>query len=111
VRVLVVSAWRAGFTFEEAWRLALEAALSYMPDKKADDWWDVLWSTRQAWADAYLDRRSPLSILPREVPWGSAAPSALRARAGGDDASYRPERPSSALTEGRSTMAVCRVRP
>lgn len=83
VRVLLLSAQRAGFPFEEAWRLALAAALTYMPDKKADDWWDVLWSTRQAWADAYLDPRSPLSVLPREVPAAVADAFSVRAPGSG----------------------------
>lgn len=68
VRVLLLSARRAGFTFEEAWRLAVSAALSCMSDARADHWWEVLWSTRAAWEAATSTRRSPLAVLPREVP-------------------------------------------
>lgn len=65
VRVLTLAARCAGFTFEEAWTVATVTALHYMSDRRAEEWWDVLSSTERAWADAYLDRRSPLALLPR----------------------------------------------
>lgn len=48
--------------------VATVTALNYMSDNRAEEWWAVLSSTERAWADAYLDRRSPLALLPREVP-------------------------------------------
>jgi hypothetical protein len=39
-----------------------------MSDRQAEEWWDVLSATERAWADAYLEARSPLAVLPREVP-------------------------------------------
>jgi hypothetical protein len=82
VRVLMLGARRAGFSFEEAWNLATATALAYMSDGRAEDWWDVLTSTRRAWADAYTDARSPLSLMPREVPQaaGFAMPGGPRRR-------------------------------
>ena len=68
VRVLTLAGRSAGFTFEEAWRVATVTALHYMSDRRAEEWWDVLSSTERAWADAYVDRRSPLALMPREVP-------------------------------------------
>ena len=68
VRLILTSARRAGLPFEEAWRLAAEAALSYMSDRRAEEWWDVLAWGRSAWADAYEGRRSRFAAFPREVP-------------------------------------------
>jgi len=68
VGVILAAGRRAGFTFEEAWEVAAVTALSYMSDRRASDWADVFDSTRTAWEDAYHDRRSPLAVLPREVP-------------------------------------------
>lgn len=68
VGVLTLTARRAGFTFEEAWTVATVTVLHYMSDRRAEEWWDVLSSTERAWADAYVDARSPLALLPREIP-------------------------------------------
>lgn len=68
VGVILAAGRRAGFPFEEAWEVAAVTALGYMSERRADDWADVLDSTRAAWEDAYHDRRSPLAVLPREVP-------------------------------------------
>jgi hypothetical protein len=40
-----------------------EAALSYMSERKAQEWWDALTATEQAWADAYALRGSRLADL------------------------------------------------
>jgi hypothetical protein len=63
VRVLLTSARRAGFAFEDAWDLAAEAALSYRSERAACDWWDVLDSTRDAWCDAFVGRPASLADL------------------------------------------------
>ncbi len=64
----MVYARRAGFSFEDAWRVATVTALHHMSDRRASEWWDALSATERAWADAYLNARSPLALLPREVP-------------------------------------------
>jgi hypothetical protein len=61
--VLLSSARRAGFPFADAWKLATSAALSYMSERRAEQWADVLASTRHAWADAYEGRPSGLASL------------------------------------------------
>jgi len=68
VRILTLAGRRAGFTFEEAWTVATVTALHYMSDRRADEWWDVLTSIERAWSDAYTDARSPLALMPREIP-------------------------------------------
>jgi len=68
MRVLMLSARRAGWSFEEAWDLAATTILGNMSDRSAADWYEVIEATRKAWADAYDDARSPLALLPREVP-------------------------------------------
>lgn len=40
-----------------------EAALSYMSDRRAEEWWRTLDETRAAWRDAYDRRESPLEAL------------------------------------------------
>jgi hypothetical protein len=57
------SARLAGYPFEEAWAIGAEAALSYMSDRKAQEWWDALTATEQAWVDAYALRGSRLADL------------------------------------------------
>jgi hypothetical protein len=42
--------------------------MHYMSDRRAEEWWDVLTATEHAWADAYTHARSPLALMPREVP-------------------------------------------
>jgi hypothetical protein len=63
VGVILAAGRRAEFTFDEAWEVAAVTALSYMSNRRAEDWADVLDSTRAAWEDAYHERRSPLSVL------------------------------------------------
>lgn len=62
-RVLLLAARRAGFDFDTAWDIATSAALSYRSDRDAAGWWDVLASTRDAWAEAYAGERSDLAAL------------------------------------------------
>jgi hypothetical protein len=61
--VLLASAKLAGLPFDEAWTVMEEAALSYLSDKQAADWHDVLDGTRSAWEDAYSGRPSKLSAF------------------------------------------------
>ena len=63
LRVILAAGRDAEFGFEEAWTLALEAVLAYQSEPRAQSWWDVLDSTRPAWADAYAGRRSLLAAL------------------------------------------------
>lgn len=82
VRVILAAGREAGFTFEEAWEVAAVTALGYLSDRRADDWADVLDSTRAAWEAAYEGRRSPRSVLPREVPPAKGFMEPGRARVG-----------------------------
>lgn len=66
MRLLLTTARRAGMPFGEAWALAAEAALSYMSERKAEEWWETLSSTERAWADAYARRDSLLAALHEE---------------------------------------------
>jgi hypothetical protein len=65
VRLLLHSARRAGFPFEQAWALAAEAALSHMPPRAARSWWDVLDATERGWSAAYHGNADRLAELHR----------------------------------------------
>ena len=77
--VLLAAGRRAGYTFEDAWTLMTDIVLNYMSDRRADEWTDVLMSTRDAWRDAYNGERSPLALLPREIPAALGFPIAAPA--------------------------------
>lgn len=61
--VVLASARRAGYPFEEAWAIGAEVALSYMSLREAREWWDTLNATERAWSDAYARRGSRLADL------------------------------------------------
>jgi hypothetical protein len=63
VRTILLAARRAGFTFETAWTLAAEAALSYLTERQAREWWDVLSATEDGWRSAWVQETSPLGEL------------------------------------------------
>lgn len=63
LRRVLVSAREAGYPFGEAWAIGAEAALSYMSERRAREWWDTLTGTERAWADAYGRRTSRLAEL------------------------------------------------
>lgn len=63
LRTVLASARRAGYSFEEAWTIGAEAALSYMTTRSAREWWDALTATEREWADAYARRGSNLAAL------------------------------------------------
>jgi hypothetical protein len=63
LRVILAAARQADYPFPIAWEIASEAALSYLPDLDATDWWRALSETEQAWSDAYARRRSGLAEL------------------------------------------------
>lgn len=65
VRLLLTCASASGSLFEPAWELASEAALSYMSDREAAHWWDVLDGTRDAWRAADVRQGSRLDALRR----------------------------------------------
>lgn len=65
MRRVLASARRAGYPFGEAWAIGAEAALSYMSDRKAREWWEALTATERAWADAYACDGSRLAELRR----------------------------------------------
>jgi len=67
VGLLLPAARKAGYDFPQAWRLATDLALSNLADRRVEEWADVLASTEQAWADAYVGQRSPLAGLDAEV--------------------------------------------
>jgi len=61
--VVLASARRAGYPFEEARAIGAEVALSYMSPREAREWWDTLDATERAWSDAYARRGSRLADL------------------------------------------------
>jgi hypothetical protein len=63
LRAVMDAARSAGYPFEEVWAVGAEAALSYMSERKAEESWDALTATEQAWADAYALRGSRLADL------------------------------------------------
>lgn len=63
LRRVLASARRAGYPFEQAWAIGAEAALSYMTQRQAREWWHALTETERAWADAYARRGSRLADL------------------------------------------------
>lgn len=65
LRLVLASARRAGYSFPEAWAIGAEAALSYMGERKAREWWEALTATERAWADAYARDGSRLAELQR----------------------------------------------
>ena len=67
MRLVLASARRAGYPFEEAWAIGAEAALSHMSDRRAREWWETLTATERAWADAYGRERSRLAEFTQEA--------------------------------------------
>lgn len=63
LRRVLSAARKAGYPFDQAWAIAAEAALSYMSERRAREWWEALSSTERAWADAYAKKRSRLEAL------------------------------------------------
>lgn len=63
LRHVLASARGAGYPFGEAWAIGAEAALSYMSDRRAREWWEALTATEHAWADAYAREGSRLAEL------------------------------------------------
>jgi hypothetical protein len=65
LRRVLGSARRAGYPFEQAWAIGAEAALSYMSERRAEEWWEALSATEREWAEAYARQRSRLEALTR----------------------------------------------
>lgn len=65
LRSVLASARRAGYPFEQTWAIGAEAALSYMTEQQARQWWAALTATERAWADAYARRAARLEALTR----------------------------------------------
>ena len=63
VRVLLRAARRAEFPFEQAWAIAVEAALSHLTPREARRWLGVLDASHDAWNAAYHDDRKRLAEL------------------------------------------------
>jgi hypothetical protein len=60
---VLAAARRAAYSFEEAWAIGAEAALSYMTTRQAQEWWAALDPTECSWADAYARRGSRLGAV------------------------------------------------
>jgi hypothetical protein len=52
----------AGYSFEAAWPVAAEAALSYLSAPATREWWGVLDGTRTAWRHAYDRTGTPVTL-------------------------------------------------
>jgi hypothetical protein len=68
MRLVLTAARTAGYPFEEAWAVAAEAALSYMTERQAREWWNALSETERAWAEAYAREESRLAALGDVAP-------------------------------------------